>query len=146
MDAPDPPTRLPPELVRLYRVAVYEVSGGVPPFQMRIDEHCVGLARLMDLFGQDCAGFLTACNPQGRLLGSAGNQARQAALVAEFRSAGFSLFEGFGRDPTDAWPGEASVLVLGVAREACCETGRRHDQNAVVWAGRDAVPRLLLLR
>ncbi len=54
---------------------------------------------------------------------------------------------GVGSDPGSAWQDEeASVLVLGLDRIAACEWGRRYEQNAVLWAGINAIPRLLLLR
>jgi hypothetical protein len=36
--------------------------------------------------------------------------------------------------------------VLGMALDAAQEVGRRYGQNAIVWAGADAVPELVLLR
>jgi hypothetical protein len=35
--------------------------------------------------------------------------------------------------------------VLGLALEAAKSLGRRHEQNAVVWSGPDAVPQLVML-
>ena len=49
-------------------------------------------------------------------------------------------------DPTGAWPEEKSFLALGVGEDTARKLGNRLHQDAVVWAGLDAVPRLLLLR
>jgi Protein of unknown function (DUF3293) len=48
--------------------------------------------------------------------------------------------------PSGAWPPELSFFALGISERAARDLGRRFDQDAVVWAGADAVPRLLLLR
>lgn len=145
MDVPETHSLIALERIRSYRSAVYEV-GGCAPFQFRIDQHCAELAALMVMQGRDGAAFLTAWNPYGRLARTAENETRQRRLIAELQGNNLLLIEGFGRDPANLWPGEPSVLVLGLAREASCEAGLRHHQNAVVWAGREAVPRLLLLR
>ena len=54
--------------------------------------------------------------------------------------------DGAGADPTGAWPAEKSFLALGVGEEAARNLGNCFHQDAVVWVGPDAVPRLLLLR
>jgi len=36
--------------------------------------------------------------------------------------------------------------VPGLARAAAQELGRQFQQNAIIWAGADAVPELILLR
>ena len=55
------------------------------------------------------------------------------------------VIEGAGY-PAGAWPRELSYFALGIDEGAARQLGRRFDQDAVVWAGADAVPKLLLLR
>lgn len=74
------------------------------------------------------------------------NAAAHARLGAELAAAGYRVVEGAGEDPDGRWPAEPSYLVLGMDLEAARELGRRYGQNAIVWAGADAVPELLLLR
>lgn len=56
------------------------------------------------------------------------------------------IINGEGRDPTGAWPAEKNFLALGLDLETSMLLGREFCQNAVVWAGKDAIPRLILLR
>lgn len=56
------------------------------------------------------------------------------------------IVEGEGRDPSEAWAGEKSFLALGLDLETSQVLGRKFGQNAIVWAGADAIPRLILLR
>ena len=56
------------------------------------------------------------------------------------------VIEGAGADPTGAWPPENSYFALGADLDAARAIGLRYRQDAVVWAGLDAVPQLILLR
>jgi hypothetical protein len=56
------------------------------------------------------------------------------------------MIEGAGYDPRGTWPEEKSFLVLGLDLETSRALGREFNQNAIVWAGTDAIPRLVLLR
>ncbi|MBV8250682.1 MAG: DUF3293 domain-containing protein, partial [Comamonas sp.] len=48
--------------------------------------------------------------------------------------------------PQGLWPGEASVLIWGMDAPTARAWGEEWQQNAVLWCGADAVPRLLWLR
>jgi hypothetical protein len=49
-------------------------------------------------------------------------------------------------DPNGDWLQERSYFALGLDQSAAFELGAKFHQDAVVWAGPDAIPRLLLLR
>lgn len=113
---------------------------------LRVDQFSPALDSLMQRGGCVSAAFITAWNPLGVEISGAANEALQAQMLRDLDVAGFPSIEGFGSDPTSRWPGEASRLVLGMSRRQACESGQRQQQNAVLWSGADAVPRLLLLR
>ena len=73
------------------------------------------------------------------------NEAAQSKLEAELTAAGLSFLRGEGVDPSGQWPGEPSVLVLGISGDEAQRLGRAFGQNAIVVAGRDAVARLVML-
>jgi hypothetical protein len=50
-----------------------------------------------------------------------------------------------GHDTNSDWR-EASVLALGISLELGSQFGIKYGQNAIVWAGSDAIPKLVLLR
>ena len=43
------------------------------------------------------------------------------------------------------WESEDSFLVLGISLEGAQELGAAYGQNAIVWCGEDAIPKLVLL-
>lgn len=77
--------------------------------------------------------FVTAWNPASTQMTEAQNDARNALLEGELRSAGHPMFEGHGRGSDERWPAEASFLVLGIGRAEATDLGRQHGQNAVVF-------------
>jgi hypothetical protein len=138
-------TALPPGLVQAYRETHYRVLGD-DGFTLTIDVPSPELARAHPRHGVDSSAFLTACNPFSQSLSDDENVARQAVLAAALRSLGLPFIDGLGQHPSNGWQGEASFLALGVTRDQACDLGTRFEQNAIVWAGADAVPRLVLLR
>ncbi|MGB0331423.1 MAG: DUF3293 domain-containing protein [Planctomycetota bacterium] len=138
-------TVLEPALLQAYRETHYEVG---PPHAMtlRVGESSGPLAALMAAAGVQGAAFVTAANPLSQPLGWEENEALLASLRAALAAEGWVVHGGRGRHPGGGWDPEPSLLVLGLDREEAVLLGHRWRQNAVVWAGDDAVPRLLLLR
>jgi hypothetical protein len=48
-------------------------------------------------------------------------------------------------DPTGKWPDEHGFLVMGWSLRSVKALGHTFGQNAVLWVGKDAVPKLVLL-
>jgi hypothetical protein len=133
------------ETLQAYRETDYQVLEGVPT-TLHVDAVCAELALLHARYQTHCSAFITACNPLGRPAAAALNAQRQAALLAQLSRRKLVAIRGMGQHPTNKWPGEPSFLVLGLTRRGARALGRRFEQNAIVWAGLDAVPRLILLR
>jgi hypothetical protein len=132
-----------------YRAAHYCIEpAGASSVILHIGERSAALAALYSEMGVSSCGFITACNPLGVALRDADNAVATAALCADVRMTGLVLLPGVCRegDRASGWPGEESVAVFGITRDAACELGQRYQQNAIVWAGADAVPELVLLR
>jgi len=143
---PNSPTELNPELVSAYRAAEYHVTGVVPHFAMRVDEPSPPLAALHAARGATCSALLTACNPASEAQRHDENVAAQRRLAARLAAAGVDWVDALGVDPSGHWPAEPSVLVLGLDPASAMSLARDFGQNALLWAGVDATPRLLLLR
>ena len=145
-----PATEIDAATLAAYLETDYRVHGdperGIAPFTLRVDAPCPALAAEHARRRVESSAYVTACNPLGRPLDACGNAALHAALVRTLRECGLELLEGVGQHPSNGWPGEASCLVFGPSREAAGALGARLRQNAVLWSGPDAVPRLLLLR
>lgn len=142
-------TVISPSLTQAYLETDYGVNAD-PPFVLKVGVFSEPLARLLERHHADCAAYLTACNPLSEDLGDAENAVRQAELGRELKERSLRFIEGVGQgsqgEAPEQWPGEASFLVLGLSLEASSALGRKHEQNALIWCGQNAVPQLVLLR
>jgi hypothetical protein len=137
-------TAIAADKVAAYRATQYRI-GGSEPFTLSIGKQSDALLQLYKTTGQTCGLFITAFNPFGRAQSAEANEAAHSRLGECLRALSPHVIEGAGY-PADAWPPELSFFALGIDEGAARQLGRRFDQDAVVWAGADAVPRLLLLR
>lgn len=138
-------TAISPELVDAYRATHFRVLEE-KPFILKVGETSADLLALHRSFGVDCSAFLTAYNPFSQMLSEADNLSRQTRLRSMLAEVQVAVLEGVGVDPSGEWPGEPSLLALGLSRAEAIELGNLFDQNAVVWIGADGVPELVLLR
>ena len=137
---------IPADLIASYRAADYRAGSGSAAITLRIDQHSESLSQLLAASGQQYAVFITACNPGSQPQSPATNRAAHALLREELSRHTDQIIEGTGSDPSGAWPPEPSLLALGVKLDVAEALGRKFRQNAVVWAGADAISRLILLR
>lgn len=140
-----PGSKLGAELLQAYLETGYVVRSAAE-FVLRIGEPNQALLGMHRDHGVSGSAFVTAWNPQSQKADPADNHKAQAALEDVVRSRGWRTVAGIGQHPSSGWPAEESLLVLGPTIEEARFLGERFGQNAVVWAGKDAVPRLLVLR
>lgn len=145
MEEPPLYSAISPGLLQAYRETHFVVSGPAP-FTLQIGKLCSDLAQLHRTAGVECSAFITACNPFSQELSPTENEARHAELGAILQQRGLPFHEGRGQHPSGGWPAEPSYLVIGLCLSAARELGTAWGQNAIVWAGADAVPALVLLR
>jgi hypothetical protein len=135
-------TNLSQELLQAFAETHYIVYHEAP-FVMRIDQPCPELKALMAEHNALSAAFITAWNPFSQNLHAKDNQARQDELKANIKKRGLICIDGIGKHPSNNWPGEVSVLVLGLDLETAKSLARHYEQHAVVWAAGDGVPELV---
>lgn len=116
---------------------------GDTPLTLQVGIANPGLTTLYKTHRVESCAFITACNPWSQSLDAAANAQRQATLAAELRHRSLTFVEGIGQHPSSQRPGEASFLVWGLSLEAAKALGHKHEQNAIVWCGLDAVPQLI---
>ena len=133
---------LPPELLQAFAETHYIVHHE-SPFTMQIGQSCLQLKALMEKHNALSATFITAWNPFSQNLPAKANQARQDELKANIKRRGLICIDGIGKHPSKNWPGEASVLVLGLDLEAAKSLARHYEQHAFVWAAADGVSELI---
>jgi hypothetical protein len=138
-------TCLPESLISAYRATRYRVFTS-PDFELAVGQRSSALADLYRTHAANSAAFLTAWNPEGNLQNETANREAFARLQERVAACSVTIIAGFGEDPDGVWAGEESLLALGLSREAACDIGAEFRQNAIVWAGADAVPELILLR
>lgn len=133
------------DTVHAFRETEYRAHGD-ELFTLRVGEICPALAAAHKRHRVDCSAYITACNPFSQILDDEDNAERHAALGRELGQRSLASIDGIGQHPSNQWPGEASYLIFGLTLEAAKTLGTRLEQNAIVWAGADAVPQLILLR
>lgn len=137
------PSGLAPDLIAAYRAARYRVAVG---FELTIDTPNAALAAWQVGEGVCCSALITASNPASQPRSEQWNRSVSRQLEAEISRRALAYSPTVAMDPADQWPVEPGFLIAGLAREPAEAIGRSFDQNAIVWAGTDAVPRLVLLR
>jgi hypothetical protein len=138
-------TDIPSDLIEAYRATHFTVLEP-RPLTLRVDHHSAELAELFQEMGVSSAGYLTAWNPYSAETSAADNEAAQLSLIRRLSLEGYPTLKALGVDPAGEWPGEESVFVPGLGLERAKSLGVEFGQNAIVWAGPDAVPQLVLLR
>ncbi|HTV03037.1 MAG TPA: DUF3293 domain-containing protein [Luteitalea sp.] len=135
----------PSTLLDAYRRTEYRVEWTVEPFVLHVDQPSPTLLRCHAAFGVHDSTFITAWNPHSSPTPADANAAAMARLAHHIATRGLQTLPGVGIDPSGKWAGEESLLVLGLDAPSAVEMARAFGQNAVVCAGPDAVPRLVVL-
>lgn len=135
-------SQLSAELQQAFADTHYIVNYEVP-FAMHIGQSCPELKALIDKHNVLSAAFITAWNPFSQHLHPKENQARQDELKANLKRRRLICIDGSGKHPSNNWPGEASVLALGLDLVAAKSLARHYEQHAFVWTAGDGVPELI---
>jgi hypothetical protein len=132
-------------LLTAYVAAHYKVTGAATPFVLRVGHRSAALASVHLANRVNCSAFITAWNPRSVARSESINRASQQRLESELTAIGLTLLAGIGEDPAGVWPGEPSVLVLGILRGEAERVGQSFGQRAIVWSGESAIPELVVL-
>lgn len=139
-------SNLPPDILEAYRRTHYRVSVPESEFILRVDEPSDRLREILREHPEGGAAFITADNPGSVRISTEKNRSARQVLLLELEQKGLPFYLGVGEDPSGRWPGEESFLVLGIALEEAKTLANRFGQNALLWAGPDGTPHLMLLR
>lgn len=116
-----------------YRATHYVVDAPDGEVVLHVGAANDALAALMRVVHAPTAAVLTAYNPWSVATPAHANDAAQRELEAALAAHGIAMLPASGRDPSGAWPPEASVLAFGLTRDAAHALARRFAQNAFVW-------------
>ena len=139
-------TQIHPDKVRAYLATDYRLGHAARDIVLTIGQRSERLAALFANSGVHCGAFLTAYNPRGSIQSDVANAAGHTELASLLRDQGFRAIEGSGSEEGTDWPSEKSWFALGLQLDPAKALGIHFDQDAIVWAGADAVPQLILLR
>lgn len=139
-------SKIPAELIQAYRDAVYRVATLDQALELKVDRRSPELAALYAIYGCNSACFITACNPLSQLRSTELNREANTRLRGELERVARAIFDSDGSDSEGEGPREPGFLALGIDEAQAAGLGRDYEQNAVLWAGADAIPRLMLLR
>ncbi len=119
---------------------------GDPPFTLQIGTRSPSLIEMHDRHQVRYSAFLTAWNPFSRLIDQATNSAMQQDLTETLARRELVGISGLGQHPSNQWPAEESLLILGIDLEVAKILAKQYEQNAFVWNSEDGIPQLILLR
>jgi len=114
-----------------------------PPFTLLIGKTSQEMLGLFKQTGNHSAAFITAWNPYSKALPVEQNHQRQNSLRAVITARGLSSIPGIGQHPSNNWPGEESLLILGIDFEAVRAVARKFEQWAFVWIPASGIPELV---
>lgn len=139
-------SKIPPELIAAYEATHYVVEAPDGPFTLIIGEAQPRLQAIYRAHDAQSAAFLTAWNPFSERATASDNRAWQAELEQRAEALAIDQIRSRGIGSSDDWEPEDSTLIIGISLSDATALGRAFRQNAFVWCGEDAVPRLILLR
>ncbi|MGY6629421.1 MAG: DUF3293 domain-containing protein [Wenzhouxiangella sp.] len=114
-----------------------------PPLVLAVDRPSPGLACLFSTHKAERAVFITAWNPFSRETSDTDNESAQQRLAARLQAQASRVLPAEGRSRRGDWRPESSFLALGIDQPTAIALGREFGQNAIVWSGPDARPRLI---
>jgi hypothetical protein len=129
------------ELIAEYLATSYRVIEG-RLFSLKVGEMNLDLKEVYEDQKVNSAAFITACNPFSNMLSNEENSQRMELLKADIAAMSLKVLCGIGESASGNWSGEPSLLVLGITLDQAQCLGRKYQQNAIIWCGPDAVPRL----
>lgn len=121
------------ELLRVYAAAAYVVHAPAGAFTIRIGRNSPEADAACLEAGEASWAFVSACNPMSRRLTNAENQKRHESLAQAVQVRGWHALPGEGRSDSGDWPPEASLFILGPARDEAARLGDEFGQLAIVW-------------
>lgn len=133
-------------LIASYLCTNYQIGTGSDSISLRINQYSEPLAKFLTASKQACAAIISAYNPFSQLLSNEKNLASHRLLMNFLSSHSYPMIESLSTDSAEIWPAEKSFFVLGLDLNASKSLGQQFNQNAIVWIGSNAIPRLILLR
>lgn len=118
-------------LLKAYKQTTYAVPS--LKINIRIGEKSPLLDQLLQKLERRSWCFVTAWNPQSKLLSDEENQKRNDKLKESLIQSGYIYYDGLGIGDDGLWPPEESFLVIGIDLEDARGLAKKWQQNAIVF-------------
>lgn len=114
-----------------------------PEFVLEIGKASQHLDALLQANGATTGAFITAWNPYSVQRSDEANRSAQQELLQDLHQAGITTYPALGRTRLDNWPGEESIIAIGLTRDAASRLALQYRQNA--WLGLELGQPVVLL-
>ena len=131
-------------LKNAYRNTIFRIFSNTP-FDLKIDVYSKALNQCFKYHNAKTCTIITAYNPYSKRITDAENIKKNIALLSEINKSGFNYLDAIGLDPQNEWEGEASFFIFNISQLEAQRMGNKYQQNAIVWAETDCIPRLIFL-
>lgn len=118
-------------LLKAYKQTTYAVPS--LKINIRIGEKCPLLDQLLQKLERRSWCFVTAWNPQSKLLSDEENKKRNHKLREYLIQSVYIYYDGLGVGDDGQWPPEESFLVIGINRLEALRIAESWGQNAIVF-------------
>lgn len=134
------------ELEAAYRATSYRMFLPGGQCELRIDQANPVLKAWLETAGVENFAIITAFNPGSVLAAPEQNAERQAQLECELLEGNYEPYAGENVPDDPDGPSEESCFVADIACDDACALAEEYGQNAIVYGGADAVPRLVWIK
>ncbi|WDE97038.1 DUF3293 domain-containing protein [Lentisphaera profundi] len=128
------------DLIEAYKATDYLV----PEFDLciKIDQLSRDLNDLCESRKISSWVFITAFNPQSKLLDLEDNQERNTALENDIKD--YDFYHALGKPHDQKWPVEESFFIININLEQALLLAKKYQQNAIVFGLQNSEAKLIL--
>ena len=130
------------QLIDSYLNTRFEIDG---KFTLQPRIRSVEIEGLFSDKNHQSASCITAFNPASKVCSDDENLNFHKKLIQEVESMCVQFLPMFGRCPHGNWKSENGLLLLGISLTQAKQLGRKFNQNAIVFIGKDCIPEIYVI-
>ena len=130
------------QLIDSYLNTRFEIDG---KFTLQPRIRSVEIEGLFSDKNHQSASCITAFNPASKVCSDDENLNFHEKLIQEVESMCVQFLPMFGRCPHGNWKSENGLLLLGISLTQAQQLGRKFNQNAIVFIGKDCIPEIYVI-
>ncbi len=127
------------ELIESYKATTYRVTD--LKLDIRIGEKNKRLDFILENQIKKTWAFITAWNPESKLLSSEENKDRNDRLRSKLKV--YQTFDSLGIPKNADWTPEESFFIIGINQENATQLGVMFKQNAILFGKKNEIARLI---